>query len=135
MYTQPKLIIQPRLTEIAEGMDVYDDDGVQVGEVSAVLFGAGKAKTEQSSEADMINAVWETLGYSTDLPMALYLRLYEEGFICVDRGTLSRDLIVLPTQIDRIFSNSIFLTVEREALLTIYPSGAPVQLEMDNLGN
>lgn len=100
------------LNQISEGMEVYDSDGARVGVVESVRLGEGKEKADSTDIVTIAEAVSEALNGRKDLLTILYIRLYEEGFIWVNRGLLRRDAIVFPHQIDDIGEESVYLKVE-----------------------
>jgi hypothetical protein len=119
MHIQTQLNTQRKLSHIFDGMDVYDSNSYHVGTVIAIRLGEGSWNTQKSDTLKMVDAITETIGYRTDLPIPEYSRLYSEGFICVKQGLLKPDLIIVPNQIDKILADSIFLTVELSALQEI----------------
>jgi sporulation protein YlmC with PRC-barrel domain len=113
------MFTQQQLNQIVEGMEVYDSDGARLGTVEAVRLGEGTLKASSTDIVTMAEAVTEALGGRKDLPTILYSRLYEEGFIRVNRGLLRRDAIVFPHQIDDVGEESIYLKVEQNELTKI----------------
>jgi hypothetical protein len=113
------MFTQQQLNQIVEGMEVYDSDGARIGTVEAVRLGEGAVKSSNTDIVTMAEAVTESLGGRKDLPTILYARLYEEGFIRVNRGLLRRDAIIFPHQVDDVGEESIYLKVEHSELTKI----------------
>jgi sporulation protein YlmC with PRC-barrel domain len=113
------MFTQQQLTQIVEGMEVFDNDGSRIGTVAAVQMGEGTLKSNSVDVVTMAESVSEALGGRKDLPTILYARLYEEGFIRVHRGILRRDAIIFPHQIDDIGEDSLYLKVEQTELTKI----------------
>ena len=67
----------------------------------------------------MANAIAECLGGQKELPTILYSRLYDEGFICIDRGFLRKDMLAFTGQVGDISGNAIFLEVEQDELVKV----------------
>lgn len=101
-----------RLNQISEGMEVYDSDGARIGVVESVRLGDGKEKADSTDIVTIAEAVSEHLNGRKDLVTFLYIRLYEEGFIRVNRGILRRDCVIFPSQIDDIGEESVYLKIE-----------------------
>jgi hypothetical protein len=113
------MFTQQQLNQIVEGMEVYDSDGARIGTVEAVRVGEGTLKSSSTDIVTMSEAVSEALGGRKGLPTILYARLFEEGFIRVNRGLLRRDAIVFPHQVDDVGGESIYLKVEQAELTKI----------------
>lgn len=108
-----------QLTQIAEGMEVFDNDGARIGTVVGVYLGQGTLKAQNTDIVTMAEAVSEALGGRKDLPTILYARLYEEGFIRVQRGLLRRDVLIFPYQVDDVGEESIYLKTAQDELSKI----------------
>jgi sporulation protein YlmC with PRC-barrel domain len=107
------------LSQIVEGMDVYDSDGARVGMVVGVRLGEGDEKTKSVDIVTMADAVNETIGKRCDFPTVLFAKLYMDGFIHVNRGLLRRDAIVFPHQIDDIGEESVYLKIEASEVIKL----------------
>lgn len=117
MNIQTKHDAHEKLNDIVVGMEVYDSGGAYAGTVKAIRLGEGIAKTRESDLLTMDEEISRTLGYRTDLPIEIYPRLYEGGFISLDSGFLRPDVIVVPEQISEIGKDTVFLRVRTDALL------------------
>jgi hypothetical protein len=113
MYTQQKL------TQIVEGMEVYDKDAARIGTVKSFHYGEGTAKTSEIDIVTIAERVSDLLGTNKSLPTVLYSRLYDQGFVCVDRGFLRSDAIVFPDQIEDYGEYAVFLNVEANELMKV----------------
>lgn len=110
MYTQ-------MLSQIAEGMEVYDSDGHRIGTVEAFRLGEGTLKASRTNIVTIVEELAETMGKHKELPTAFYTRLYEEGFVRVRRGILRSDVLIFSKQIEDIQADAIYLNVEQGELL------------------
>jgi len=104
------------LSEIQEGMGVYDKDGARIGTVETVRLGKGTEKTDVTDIVTIVETLSEAIGGRKDLPVVLYSRAFDEGFVRVNRGLLRRDAIVFPNQIESVGEESLYLLIEASEL-------------------
>jgi hypothetical protein len=107
------------LSEIVEGMAVYDKDGSHVGRVIDAFVGYGAEKANTTDIVTIADAVCEMLGKRMDLPSIIFIRLYEEGFIHANHGLLRRDCVIFPHQIDDIGEESVYLKIEASEVIKL----------------
>ena len=56
------------------------------------------------------------MGSNTDFPLAVYARLYAEGFVCLRHGGTNRYFI--PQQVDMVVGSQVMLRIAGDDLLT-----------------
>jgi hypothetical protein len=100
------------LSEIVEGMDVYDSDGMRIGTVEGIHQGEGAEKANSTDIDNIKHVIDLALGNIPDLPDETFTRMFEQGFIHVKRGLLRRDCVVFPEQIDDIGEENVYLNIE-----------------------
>jgi hypothetical protein len=105
--------------EIVEGMDVYDSDGMRIGTVEGIHQGHGAEKANTTDIVTIADTVCEMIGKRLELSTILFMRLYEEGFLHVDRGLLRRDCVIFPSQIDDIGEESVYLNIEATEIVKL----------------
>lgn len=126
---------QNKLTQVREGMDVYDINEQRVGTVESVAFGSMGAASPGNTIAEATGPAtgdnWEAPGEDTffeDIAEALYgeeelsetvrSRLLREGYIKIDSsGLFASDRFVLPEQIASISGDRIQLSVPEDDLI------------------
>jgi len=113
------MLTQPTFSQITEGMDVYDRDGAKIGTVKAFRPGEGTIRTTGTDIVTMANAISECLGGQKELPTVLYSRLYDEGFVCINRGFLRADAVAFTNEVEDVQGDVIVLNVRAEDLLKV----------------
>lgn len=113
------MFTQQEITQIVEGMEVYDSKGNSIGVVETFRDGEGSFNTSKTDTDTIIAAVSDVLGRHKEMPTIMYLRLYEEGFIRVQRGLFQRDLVVESDQIQDANEISLHLNVPEDELIQI----------------
>ena len=129
------------LTQIREGMPVYDHSGDEVGQVDMVYLGTideaqdqdvrepqgdtldpvrpvATSVTDQSGEDTLVNPTGEFLGSDAGLPEAHRLQMLRRGFIRIegaDPSTPAR--FALPDHIASVSDENVELHISREELL------------------
>ena len=97
------------ISEVVEGMRVFDAAGKEVGKVEFVKLGDPEAVTTMGEETD--NGEPRVAG-------ELRERLLRLGFIKVDRkGFLKSDAYVGPDEVDRVQDGAVHLTVTDKEML------------------
>ncbi|HEU5013571.1 MAG TPA: hypothetical protein VFT66_13690 [Roseiflexaceae bacterium] len=112
------------LTNIREGMDVYDSDGKHIGTVERVHFGASVegVQTATPGDADLRgNSFLDDLArvFTTDdVPDEVRRRLLQEGFIRIDAdGIFASDRYVTLEHVASVASDRVTLSVPRDQLV------------------
>jgi hypothetical protein len=118
------------LTQIYEGMTVYDSDGEKIGTVEHVYFGevsqeadkrgAGPetATSPERGESWLIEDVVKAIFPGDRVPEPLRQRLLRHGFIRIDStGLFAADRYVMPDQIAALSDDRVTLRVTREQLI------------------
>jgi hypothetical protein len=102
--------------EIQAGMTVSDANGRRIGVVTYVHHGAGFVDMNSVDLRDVREQMQRVMGSDMDFPLAVYTRLYQEGFVCVRYGKVNR--YFTPQQVDMIVGNQVVLRIARDDLLT-----------------
>lgn len=110
------MFTQQELSQVVEGMEVYDKDGNQIGTVADFREGEGTMHSHSVDLVTKVDMIADQLGGRRDLPTVLYSRMYEEGFVRIKRGLFRRDVLLFPDQIEGISVDSIHLTVDLNEL-------------------
>jgi hypothetical protein len=117
------------LTQIREGMDVYNYDEERIGKVERVFFGSvseGEAATGTgAATADPVGAgdrTWLTaladVFDNDDIPNELREQLQRKGFIRIDSsGLFSSDRYATPDQIAAVHQDRVILRTDKEGLI------------------
>lgn len=117
------------LTQIYEGMTVYDRQGEKIGTVKRVYLGAVGAEDEERGLGAATTAASETQesslledfakAFAPDpLPEVLRNRLLRHGFIRIDStGLFATDRYALPQQIASVADDRVILQVTRDELI------------------
>lgn len=113
------MLTQANLSLVAEGMEVYDWEGTRIGTVKAFRNGEGTIRTTETDIVTMANAISDCLGGQKELPTVLYSRLYDEGFICIDRGFLRKDALAFSGQIENVAGDTVFLNINLDELVKV----------------
>ena len=97
------------ISQVTEGMRVFDADGKEIGKVEFVKLGDPEAITTLGEEAD---------NDEPRVPGELGERLLRLGFIKVDRkGFLKAAAYAAADEIDRVQDGAVYLTVTDKAML------------------
>jgi hypothetical protein len=114
------------LTDIEEGMDVFDTTGKQIGKVKYVRFGdedSSDLNVESAPERhDMpTDALMETVADAftgdNDVPEELAQKLLRYGYIRIDSGMFSGDRFATPEEIARVVDDHVQLKVNADSLI------------------
>jgi uncharacterized protein YrrD len=117
------------LTQIREGMDVYNYDEDRIGKVERVFFGSvseGQAATGTgAATADPVGAGDRTsltalaeVFDTDDIPNQLREQLQRKGFIRIDSsGLFSSDRYATPDQIAAVHEDRVILRTDKEGLI------------------
>jgi hypothetical protein len=118
------------LTQIYEGMSVYDCEGDKVGTVKNVYFGtvseeqderglgAATASPPGQQETSLLEDFAKTLAAPEPVPEPLRQRLLRHGFIRINTsGILAADRYAMPDQIESVSDNRVTLRVGYEELM------------------
>jgi len=119
---------QDMITQINEGMVVYDCQDRRVGVVEFVKF------TDEDTSTPLPDAVGRIDNYSTesfwgglttvfddpdDISDTMRSRLVREGYLRIDGGFLAPDRIALLDQIADVNHDAVTLTVTRDELILL----------------
>ena len=118
------------LTEVYEGMDVYDQAGDKIGTVEYVYLGAVSEEADKYGtgpatasapglgESSIIEDLAKALGAGDHVPETLRERLRRHGFIRIDStGLFAADRYVMPDQIANVSGDRVTLRVTRDELI------------------
>jgi hypothetical protein len=118
------------LTQVYEGMTVYDPQGETIGTVRHVYLGAVTEEEEarglgpatapdpERSEHTIIGDFIETISPQEKLPEPVRQRFLRQGFIRISTsGLMTSDRYATPDQIAHVSGDDLTLRVPREALL------------------
>jgi len=109
------MLAQQTLNHVVTGLDVYDTNGMKIGIIKGLHHG-NDADTDMTM---MEFAVSKGLGKEKELPVTLTSRLYNEGFVCIERGFLRSDVIAFTNEVQDVFGEAIFLNVDADDLLQV----------------
>ena len=123
--TGPKI-----MTQIYEGMSVYDGAGEKVGTVKDVYLGAvseaqderglgpATVSTPGQQDTSLIDGFLKAFASPQPVPEPVRQRLLRHGFIRINTaGILTSDRYAMPDQIERVSDDRVFLRVPYEALV------------------
>lgn len=113
------MFTQQELTQVVEGMEVYDRDGNEIGKVDTFRLGEGTLKTTETDTVTIVETISDALGGHKELPTVLYARLYDKGFVRIKRGLFRSDMLIVPEQIDEVNAVSIHLNVDESELMKV----------------
>jgi hypothetical protein len=118
------------LTQIYEGMTVYDRAGEKIGTVEHVYLGEGSNEVDQHGEgpatapspgrgeSSLLEDIATTIFPSDHVPESLRQRLLRQGFLRIDStGLLAADRYVMPDQIADVSKDRVTLRVTRDELI------------------
>lgn len=120
------------LSEIREGMTVYDKENHKVGSVETVYFGANAdastpaaadapatttPRTTPAAEESFIADLAKVFDPKDQIPDELASRLRHHGFIQIDGGWFGSDRYVMPEQINSVSDDNVYLNTKRETLI------------------
>jgi hypothetical protein len=118
------------LTQVYEGMDVYDRTGDKIGTVESVYLGAvsehadlhgagpATASAQGSRESSVIEDFAKAFVAEDPVPEPLRERLRRHGFVKIDSsGLFAADRYVTPDQIAEVSGDRITLRVTRDELI------------------
>jgi hypothetical protein len=118
------------LTQIYEGMTVYDRTDQKIGTVEHVYFGAasqeadthGGGPTTAASpggyESSLLEDFAKAIAAGDEMPEPLRQRLLRHGFIRIDStGLFAADRYVMPDQIADVSEDRVTLRVTRDELI------------------
>ena len=120
---------QSILTQISEGMTVYDREHDKVGAVRSVHLGAVSAEDDKRGLGPATTSAEETAGSSLledftrvfapdTMPEPVRARLLRHGFIRIDTtGLFAADRYAMPEQIASVSDDRVTLQVTREELI------------------
>jgi PRC-barrel domain len=118
------------LTEIYEGMTVYDRAGEKIGTVEHVYLGEMSNEVDKRGggpvtapspgrgESSLIEDVANAIFPSNQVPETLRQRLLRHGFMRIDStGLFAADRYVMPDQIADVSKDRVRLRVTRDELI------------------
>lgn len=120
------------LSQIHEGMDIYDVDENHIGEVDFVHFGAAsdiqqehgtgpadvtRADSPQMREDSIVDNIAEAF-FPNEVPEPFQSQLLMNGYVRMDAdGLFARDRFITPDQIARVMDDNVYLSVTRDQLI------------------
>jgi hypothetical protein len=120
------------LSQIREGMDIYDVHDNHIGHVDFVHFGSasetqqelgtGPASNTVADEPQMrrdtiVDNIAEAF-YPNDIPDQLENKLLMSGYIRMDAdGIFAADRFIVPDQIVRVADDKVYLSVNKDQLV------------------
>ncbi|MGJ3237720.1 MAG: hypothetical protein ACFE0Q_03340 [Anaerolineae bacterium] len=105
------------LNDVQEKMTVMESaNGEKIGTVEFVRYGESTDSVDLPEIETIAQTLREALDPDVSYPDEVYKRLYNEGFVRVDRG-LQSDLFVFPNQIERVSDDVVYLNVSKDNLL------------------
>jgi hypothetical protein len=120
------------LTQIYEGMSVYDPKGSKIGTVNQVRFGAVTSEAEERglgpattatverSERSLLEDFARSISPNEPVPDELRQRLLRRGFIRIDcTGIFTSDRYAMSDQIAHVSGSQVTLKTTRDALLKV----------------
>jgi hypothetical protein len=118
------------LTQIYEGMTVYDPEGSKIGTVNQVHLGAVTAEADErgvgaattstvgSTESSLLEDFAKSISPHKPVPKELRQRLLRRGFIRIDcTGIFTSDRYAMSDQIAHVGDDRVTLKTTRDALL------------------
>ena len=118
------------LTEIYEGMTVYDPENAKIGTVQHVHFGDATEEADElglgpatisdpgRSEASLLESFAKAIAPGQAVPEELRQRLLRRGFIKIDcAGILTSDRYAMADQIAHVSEDWVTLETSRDTLL------------------
>ncbi|MCW2131491.1 PRC-barrel domain-containing protein [Arthrobacter sp. VKM Ac-2550] len=101
------------LSDVREGMDVFDASGEKVGTVKSVKFGDPQATTAEGQtferEPNIVQAVATALSGQTDLPEERRERLLRLGYVEVDGKGFGNNFFEGSDAVKRVSGNTVYL--------------------------
>jgi hypothetical protein len=119
------------LTQIHEGMDVYDQTGNKIGTVEFVKFGdemrstdldtvtVSPADREAWREDSLVADIAEAFTGRDDIPETLRNRMLRYGYLKIDTGILKSDRYALLDHVTSVTGDSVKLSVKGDELLKL----------------
>ena len=108
-----------KLSQVAHGMEVYNSAGENIGAVYDFHLGEGTLTTTETEIETIVDTISEIFGKQAKLPMVLYRRIYDQGFVYIKNGLFRPDLIILPEQIEVINEAGVYLNVTQDKLVKV----------------
>jgi len=110
------------LSNIEEGMDVYDSEDSKVGTVDAVHFGEGhdSAGTGAAGREDtnpVTQFVADMFDTRDNLPEELQGKLLRHGFVTVNANPLTRTVFFIPENIQRVEDDAVYLNKPEDEVI------------------
>lgn len=118
------------LNDIHEGMTVYDRQNQRLGTVETIYFGATSKEqrahgtgpatvtTADLPYSDPVTNIVGSIFNPDDVPQELAEQLYRTGFVRIDSaGLFASDRYIMPSQIERVADDSVFLRVGQDELV------------------
>jgi sporulation protein YlmC with PRC-barrel domain len=124
------MVSENRLTDVQQGMEVYDQAGDKVGTVSRVVFGVGDTLTEERvtptgidlsvrEEDSIVDNIAEVFAGESNMPEVVRKRLVNDGFIQIDAGLLHSDRYATPDQVANVGDDRVTLNVAGDELISV----------------
>lgn len=110
------------MSQVKEGMPVYDSEGKHIGSVDSLHYGQIEAATTKGEhnqrDESLIENLAEALAPSENMPDELRARLLRHGFIRIDSGILSSDVYVVPENLARV-DEHVHLSIKKDKLIKL----------------
>ena len=117
------------LSEVKEGMQVYDNAGDKIGTVSFVQMGAEDPNTPEIEAVtvethdyltnDLLEDFAAVLGDNTDIPDEIKARMLRSGFIRIDTGLLQADCVAMHSQVEHVADDRVMLSIRGNELMRV----------------
>ena len=115
------------LTQVREGMDVYDRDDRKVGTVRSVYMGnstprgrifGGTSGADDDNDS-FLESLAEVFAPQDTLPETFRKRLVRQGFVRIDTaGFFAKDCFATPAQLTAVLDDRINLSATKDELLS-----------------
>jgi hypothetical protein len=116
------------LTQIDEGMTVFDYHGESIGKVKQVQMTdelqrqpgpetAGTTASKPDRENIFLDDIAKVFAGDLELPEEVYRKLLHDGFIRIDTGMFHADRFATPDQIDSVSAEDVYLKVAADELI------------------
>lgn len=116
------------LTQVYEGMDVYDREGKKVGKVEYIQIGDENPASPGTDtvtandpnnfmEGTFLEDVAEAFEGENEIPDTIRDRMIRQGFIRIDTGMLSADRYALSEHVSSVAEDRVNLRVSNDELI------------------
>jgi hypothetical protein len=123
----------PQISQVKEGMKVFDRDGKEIGSVEEVYLGAvspladdlgrGPQQTDApmpAQQGTIIDDLARGMGSDEELPDVVRARLLRSGFIRISAsGLFSGERYAIPEQIEAVLNDRVKLKSLKDDLIKV----------------